>query len=120
VFSFSEFIFNIFLFFSIPGETTIQPPKPVDEPPPDQLPGKKKYIPPYTPVAPTRTKSFSTTPTNVRTASSSATSNFKPRTSGNSSNEFFKYLGFVKILSKYVCFVTFFFVEYVRTSESSE
>jgi hypothetical protein len=23
-------------------------------------------------------------------------------------------------LSKYVCFVTFFFVEYVRTSESSE
>ena len=108
------------MFFSIPGETTIQPPKPVDEPPPDQLPGKKKYIPPYTPVAPTRTKSFSTTPTNVRTASSSATSNFKPRTSGNSSNEFFKYLGFVKILSKYVCFVTFFFVEYVRTSESSE
>jgi len=65
------------------SETTIQPPKPVDEPPPDQLPGKKKYIPPYTPVAPTRTKSFSTTPTNVRTASSSATSNFKPRTSGS-------------------------------------
>ena len=82
----------IFLFFSIPGETTIQPPKPVDEPPPDQLPGKKKYIPPYTPVAPTRTKSFSTTPTNVRTASSSATSNFKPRTSGNSLNESFEYL----------------------------
>ena len=89
------------MFFSIPGETTIQPPKPVDEPPPDQLPGKKKYIPPYTPVAPTRTKSFSTTPTNVRTASSSATSNFKPRTSGNSLNESFKYLGncYVKLLS---------------------
>merc|ERR1719225_500447 len=65
------------------GETTIQPPKPVDEPPPDQLPGKKKYIPPYTPTNPNRTKSFGTTPAQPRPQQSSASSNFKPRTSGS-------------------------------------
>ena len=34
----------------ISGETPIKPPAPVDDPPPpENLPGKKKYIPPYTP-----------------------------------------------------------------------
>jgi len=64
------------------SETTIQTPKPVDEPPPDQLPGKKKYIPPYTPTNPNRTKSFTTAVSQVRTAPSTASSNFKPRSTG--------------------------------------
>merc|ERR1712066_661730 len=37
-------------FDSDSSETTVKAPAPVDEPPPpDELPGKKKYIPPYTP-----------------------------------------------------------------------
>ena len=55
---------------------------PVEDPPPsDMLPGKKKYIPPYTP---NRTKSYTpTVPTPHRT--STASSNYKPRSVPSSS-----------------------------------
>ena len=68
--------------FVFPGETPVKPVMPVEDPPPsDMLPGKKKYIPPYTP---NRTKSYTpTVPTPHRT--STASSNYKPRSVPSSS-----------------------------------
>ena len=54
------------------GETPIKPAAPVEPPPPDSLPGKKKYIPPYTPHNPNRPKSSVT--------------NFSRQSSGSSSS----------------------------------
>ena len=72
-----------------PGETTVKAPAPVDEPPPpDELPGKKKYIPPYTPNLDKlkQNPSYNTArsaPSTVTSRSSSSSSSFKPRTAPN-------------------------------------
>ena len=73
----------------VSGETTVKAPAPVDEPPPpDELPGKKKYIPPYTPNLDKlkQNPSYNTArsaPSTVTSRSSSSSSSFKPRTAPN-------------------------------------
>ena len=73
----------------VSGETTVKAPAPVDEPPPpDELPGKKKYIPPYTPNLDKlkQNPSYNTArsaPSTITSRSSSSSSSFKPRSTPN-------------------------------------
>ena len=59
------------------GETPIKPAAPVEPPPPDALPGKKKYIPPYTPNQINRPRT-SSVPQSRPSASSSSNNRPKP------------------------------------------
>ena len=59
-----------------------------EPPPPDELPGKKKYIPPYTPNLDKlkQNPSYNTArsaPSTITSRSSSSSSSFKPRTTPN-------------------------------------
>ena len=66
------------------GELPIKTPVPVQEdpPPPELLPGKKKYIPPYTP---NRTQGFNRHHTNSLT-NSRPSQNYRPRTVNSNRN----------------------------------